>query len=150
MYLTIYLHIQLKKFFNNRTSLHSLLFREVVYWRLPHLSLPHWLIIRVGFEIKGSKRESSVNRLNLFKVLISSSTSFLQGRVTCSSDTLSSLSSSPFVIASAVAQKIQKQSIQQTMVKISWLQVGSVLLGTLNFFVRSIFVKLFQFFIFCL
>ena len=149
MYLTIYLHIQLKKFFNNRTSLHSLLFREVVYWRLPHLSLPHWLIMRVGFEIKGSKRESSVNRLNLFKVLISSSTSFLQGRVTCSSDTLSSLSSSPFVIASAVAQKIQKQSIQQTMVKISWLQVGSVLLGTLNFFVRSIFVKLFQFFIFC-
>ena len=149
MYLTIYLHIQLKKFFNNRTSLHSLLFREVVYWRLPHLSLPHWLIIRVGFEIKGSKRESSVNRLNLFKVLISSSTSFLQGRVTCSSDTLSSLSSSPFVIASAVAQKIQKQSIQHTMVKISWLQVGSVLLGTLNFFVRSIFVKLFQFFIFC-
>ena len=149
MYLTIYLHIQLKKFFNNRTSLHSLLFREVVYWRLPHLSLPHWLIMRVGFEIKGSKRESSVNRLNLFKVLISSSTSFLQRRVTCSSDTLSSLSSSPFVIASAVAQKIQKQSIQQTMVKISWLQVGSVLLGTLNFFVRSIFVKLFQFFIFC-
>ena len=149
MYLTIYLHIQLKKFFNNRTSLHSLLFREVVYWRLPHLSLPHWLIMRVGFEIKGSKRESSVNRLNLFKVLISSSTSFLQGRVTCSSDILSSLSSSPFVIASAVAQKIQKQSIQQTMVKISWLQVGSVLLGTLNFFARSIFVKLFQFFIFC-
>ena len=149
MYLTIYLHIQLKKFFNNRTSLHSLLFREVVYWRLPHLSLLHWLIMRVGFEIKGSKSESSVNRLNLFKVLISSSTWFLQGCVTCSSDTLSSFSSSPFVIASAVAQKIQKQSIQQTMVKISWLQVGSVLLGTLNFFVRSIFVKLFQFFIFC-
>ena len=51
--------------------------KEIVYWRLPHLSV-HWLIMRVGFEIKGSKRKSSVNRFNLFKVLIVWSTSFFQ------------------------------------------------------------------------
>ena len=52
--------------------------KEIAYWRLPHLSI-HWLIMRVGFEIKGSKPKSSVNSLNLFKVLIVSSASFLQG-----------------------------------------------------------------------
>ena len=80
--------------FNNRTRLHSLQFREIVYWQLPHLSLLHWLIMRVGFEIKESKLESSVNRLNLLKVLIASSTSLLEGCATGFSDSLSSLLSS--------------------------------------------------------
>ena len=60
-----------------------------------------YLIMRVGFEIKGSKPKSSVNRLNLFKVLIVSSTSFLQECAICSSDSSSSFSSSPSVITSA-------------------------------------------------
>ena len=50
--------------------------------------------MRVGFEIKESKLESSVNRLNLLKVLIASSTSLLQGCATSFSDSLSSLLSS--------------------------------------------------------
>ena len=37
-----------------------------------------------------------------------------------------------------VAQKIQKQSIQQKMVEIGWLQVESVLLGTLNWTTTSL------------
>ena len=74
--------------------------KEIVYWRLPNLSV-HWLIMRAGFEIKGSKPKSSVSRLNLFKVLIVSSTSFLQGCAVCSSDSSSSFSSSPSVITSA-------------------------------------------------
>ena len=80
--------------------------KEIVYWRLPSLSI-HWLIMRAGFEIKGSKPKSSVSRLNLFKVLIVSSTSFLQGCAVCSSDSSSSFSSSPSVILQDV-QKIQK------------------------------------------
>ena len=83
-----------QNFFNNITSLHSLLFREIVYWQLPHLSLLHWLIMRVGFEIKESKLESSVKRLNLLNVLIASSISLLQGCATGFSDSLSSLLSS--------------------------------------------------------
>ena len=50
--------------------------------------------MRVGFEIKESKLESSVNRLNLLKVLIASSTSLLEGCATGFSDSLSSLLSS--------------------------------------------------------
>ena len=57
--------------------------------------------MRVGFEIKGSKPKSSLNRLNLFKVLIASSTSFLKGRAICSSDSSTSFSLSPSVITSA-------------------------------------------------
>ena len=60
--------------FINITSLQSLLFKEVVYWRLPHF-IPSSLIVNmVRFEIKGSKPESSVKRLNLFKDSIASPT----------------------------------------------------------------------------
>ena len=89
----------------------------------------------IFFEIKGTKPESSVSRLNQFKVLVASSTSFLQGCAVCSLDSLSSFSSFPSVITSAGCSensKTMKQSIQQAMVQISWLQVESVLLGTLN------------------
>ena len=51
-----------------------------------------------AFEIKGPRIKSSVSRLNLFKVLIVSSTSFLQGCVICSLDSSSSFSSFPSVI----------------------------------------------------
>ena len=68
--------------------------------KLPHLSI-HWLIMRVGFEIKGSKPKSSVNRLNLFKVLIFSSTSFLKGCAIWPSDSSCWFSLSLSVITSA-------------------------------------------------
>ena len=57
--------------------------------------------MQVGFEFKGSKLKSSVNRFNLFKVLIVSSTSYLQGCANFSSDSSSSFSSSTSVITSA-------------------------------------------------
>ena len=68
--------------------------------KLPHLSI-HWLIMRVGFEIKGSKPKSSMNRLNLFKVLIFSSTSFLKGCAIWPSDSSCWFSLSLSVITSA-------------------------------------------------
>ena len=88
--------------------------------------------MRVGFEVKGSKPESSVSRLNLFKVLIVWSTSFLKKCAICSSDSSSLFSLSPSVITSAGCSKLQKQSIQQIMVEIVWFQVERVLLGMLN------------------
>ena len=74
--------------------------KEIIYWLLPHFSL-HWLIMWVGFDIKGSKHKSSVIRLNLFKVLIVLSTSILEGCAICLSDSSSSFSTSPSVITSA-------------------------------------------------
>ena len=135
------------------TSLHSLLFKGIAYRRLPHLSLLHWLIMRVGFEIKGSKSEFSVNRLNLFKALIASSTLFSQGCVTCSPDALSSFSSSTSVITSGGCSE-NSETIYSTGNGRDWLAISrkctsrNVELNG-NFFGRSIFVKLFQFFIFC-
>ena len=126
--------------------------KEIVYWRLPHLSL-HWLIMRVGFEMKGSKLKSSVNRLNFFKVLIVSPTSFLQGCANCLSDSSSSFSSSSSVITSAGCLE-NPETIYSTGNGRNWL-VPSRKCTSRNvelngsFFVRSIFVKLFQCFIPC-
>ena len=58
-------------------------------------------MMRVGFEIKGSKLKSSVNGLNLFKVLNVLSTSLLQRCANCSSDSSSSFSLSLSVITPA-------------------------------------------------
>ena len=126
--------------------------KEIVYWPLPHLSL-HWLIMRVDFEIKGSKPKSSVNRLNLFKVLIISSTSLLKGCAICSSDSSSSFSSSPSVITSAGCSE-NSETIYSTGNGRDWL-VPSRKFTSRNaelnnsFFVSSIFVELFQCFILC-
>ena len=94
----------------------------------------------VGSEIKGSKLKSSVNRLNLLKVLIVSSASFFQGCAISSFDSSSLFSSSSSVITSVVVQEIQKQSIQQKMVEIGCLQVEKGLLGKLNRMVASLLV----------
>ena len=103
------------------------------------LSLLPWLMMRGSFMIKWSKPESSVNRLNLFKVLIPSSTSFLEGCAICLSGSSSSFSSSPSVATSAILfRKIQKQSLRQTMFKICWFQVAIVLPGTMNWMATSL------------
>ena len=126
--------------------------KKVFYWRLPHLSI-HWLIMWVGFEVKGSKPESSVNRLNLFKVLIVWSTSFLKGCTICSSDSSSSFSLSPSVITSAGCLE-NSEIIYSTnngrdcLVSSRTCTSRNVELNG-NFTVRSIFVKLFQCFILC-
>ena len=115
--------------------------KEIVYWQLPHLSL-HWLIMQVGFEFKRSKLKSSVNRFNLFKVLIVSSTSYLQGCANCSSDSSSSFSSSPSVITSAGCLE-NSETIYSTDNGRNWLVPSRQrtsrnveLIG--SFFVRSI------------
>ena len=126
--------------------------KEIVYWLLPHLFL-HWLIMPVGFQIKGSKPKSSVNRLNLLKVLIVSSTSFLQRCAISSSDCSCSFSSSSSVITSAVCSE-NSEKIYSTDDGQDWLVPSrkctsrNVELNG-NFFVRSIFVNLFQCFILC-
>ena len=84
-----------------------------------------------GFQIKGSKPKSSVNRLNLFKVLIVSSTSFLQRCAISSLDYSCSFSSSSSVITSAVCSE-NSEKIYSTGDGQDWFQVESVLLGTLN------------------
>ena len=135
------------------TSLHSLLFKGIVYWQLPHLSLLHWLIMRLGFEIKGSKPKFSVNRINLFKALIASPTLFLQGCVTCSPDTLSSFSSYTSVITSGGCSEnletIYSTGNGQDRLATSRKCTSRNVELNGNIFGRSIFVKLFQFFIFC-
>ena len=109
--------------------------------------------MRVGFEIKGSKPKSSLNRLNLFKVLIASSTSFLKGRAICSSDSSTSFSLSPPVITSAGCSE-NSEIIYSTdngrdcLVPSRTCTSRNVELNG-NFFVRSIFVKLFQCFALC-
>ena len=40
-------------------------------------------------------------------------------------------------------QKIQKQSVQQTMVEIGWFQVESVLLGTLNVAIQQLLCQVY-------
>ena len=126
--------------------------KQIVYWWLPHLSL-HWLIMRVGFEVKGSKLKPCVNRFNLFKVLIVSSTSFLQECANCSSEISSLFSSSPPVITSAGCLE-NSETIYSTDNGRNWL-VPSRKCTSRNvelngsFFVGSIFVKLFQCFIPC-
>ena len=116
---------------------------------MPHLSL-HWLIMRVGFEIAGSKLKPCVNRFNLFKVLIVSSTSFLRG---CELNFSSSFSSSPPVITSAGYLE-NSETIYSTDSGRNWL-VPSRKCTSRNveliesFLVRSIFVKRFQRFILC-
>ena len=119
---------------------------------MSHLSL-HWLIWRVGFEIKGSKLKLCVNRFNLFKNVIVSSTSFLQGCAHCSSDFSSSFSSSLSVITSAGCLE-NSETIYSTDNGRNWLVPSRKctsrnveLIG--SFFARSIFVKRFQFFILC-
>ena len=126
--------------------------KEIVYWQLPHLSI-YCLIMWVGFEIKGLKPKSSGNRLNLVKVLIILSTSLLQRCAICSSDFSSSFSSSLFVITSAGCSE-NSEAIYSTGNGRDWLVRSrkctsrNVELNS-NFFVRSIFVKLFQCFILC-
>ena len=132
--------------------------KEIVYWRLfIYLSL-QWLIMRVGFEIKNlkfkSKLKSSVNRLNLFKVLIVSSTSFIQGWLnSLSSDSSSSFSSSWSVITSAGCLKnsetiCSKENGRDWLVPSRKCTSRNVELNG-SFFVGSIFAKLFQYFILC-
>ena len=128
----------------------NLMVKKIVYWWLPHLSI-HWLIMQVGFEIKRSKPKSSVNRLNLFKVLIVLSTSFLKRYAICSSD--SSFSLSPSVIASAGCSG-NSEIIYSTdngrdclVPSRTCTSRNAELNG--NFFVRSIFVRLFQCLVLC-
>ena len=109
--------------------------------------------MRVGFEIKESKLKPCVNRFNLFKVLIVSSTSFLQGRANCSSEISSLFSSSPPVITSAGCLE-NSETIYSTDNGRNWLVPSRKctsrnveLIG--SFFVRPIFVKRFQCFILC-
>ena len=67
--------------------------------------------------------------------LIVSSTSFLQGCASCSSDSSSSFSSSPSLITSEGCLENPEtiySTVQQTMVEIGWSQVESVLLGKLK------------------
>ena len=101
--------------------------------------------MRVGFEIKESKLKPCVNRFNLFKVLIVSSTSFLQGCANCSSEISSLFSSSPPVITSAGCLE-NSETIYSTDNGRNWLVPSRKctsrnveLIG--SFFVRSIFVK---------
>ena len=107
----------------------------------------------VGFEVKGSNLKSFVNRLDLFKVLIVSLTSFLQECSSCSSDSSSSFLSSPSVITSTGCLE-NSETIYSTDSGRDWL-VPSRKRTSRNielndsFFVRSIFVKLFQYFILC-
>ena len=107
----------------------------------------------VGSEIKGSKLKSSVNRFNLLKFLIVSSTSFFQGCAICSFDSSSLLSLSPSVITSVGCSE-NSETIYSTENGRDWL-VPSRKCTSRNvelngsFFVRSIFVKLFQCFILC-
>ena len=124
--------------------------KKTVYWQLLHLSI-QWLIMQVGFEIKGSKPKSSVNRINLFKVLIVSSTSFLKGGAICSSESSSSFSLSPSAITSAGCSENSEiiystDNGQDCLVPSRVCTSRNVELNS-NFFVRSIFVKLFQCFI---
>ena len=125
--------------------------KEIVYWWLAHLSL-HWFIMR-SFENKGSKLKSSVNRLNLFKSFIVSSTSFLQGCAICSSDSSSSFSLFPSLITCAGCSQ-NSEAIYLPDNGRDWSVPSrkctsrNVELNG-NFFVRSIFVRLFQCFIFC-
>ena len=105
----------------------------------------------VGFEIKGSNLKSFVNRLDLFKVLIVSLTSFLQECSICSSDSSSSFLSFPSVITSTGCLE-NSETIYSTDSGRDWL-VPSRKCTSRNvelngsFFIRSIFVKLFQYFI---
>ena len=124
--------------------------KKTVYWQLLHLSI-QWLIMKVGFEIKGSKPKSSVNRINLFKVLIVSSTSFLKGCAICSSESSSSFWLSLSAITSAGCSENSEiiystDSGQDCLVPSRACTSRNVELNS-NFFVRSIFVKLFQCFI---
>ena len=107
--------------------------------------------MQVGFEIKGSKPKSSVNRINLFEVLIVSSTSFLKGGAICSSESSSSFSLSPSAITSAGCSENSEiiystDNGQDCLVPSRACTSRNVELNS-NFFVRSIFVKLFQCFI---
>ena len=129
--------------------------KEIVYLRLfIYLSL-HWLIMRVGFEIKNlklkSKLKSSVNRLNLFKVLIVSSTSFLHECTVCWLDSSSSFLSSPSVITSVGCSENSETiySIENRRDRLFPSRKCTSRNVELNgsFFLRSIFVKLLQCFI---
>ena len=114
--------------------------------------------MRVGFEIKNlkfkSKLKSSVSRLNLCKVLIVLSTLFLQGCANSSSlDSSSLFSSSPSVITSAGCLKNSKtiylkDNGQDWLVPSRKCTSRNVELNG-SFFVKSTFVKLFQYFILC-
>ena len=115
-----------------------MLFKEIVYWWLLHLFVLHWLIMRVGFNIKASKPESSVNKLHLFKVLIASSTSVLAGCAICSSDSLSSFSSSPSIITSAGCSE-NSETIYSSDNGRDWLfTTRKCILGTLNWTTTSL------------
>ena len=95
------------------------------------------MIMRVGFEIKESKLKSSVNRLNLFKVLIVSSTSFLHECTVCSLDSSSSLSPSVITSVGCSGNSETTYSIENGR---DWLFPSRkcVLLGTLNWMVASL------------
>ena len=101
--------------------------------------------MRVGFEIKGSILKSSVNRLNLFKVLIALSASFLQECAISSLDSSSSFSSSPSVITS-VRFSENSETIYSTETARDWL-VPSRKCTSRNvelndsFFIRSFFCE---------
>ena len=101
--------------------------------------------MRVGFENKGSIPKSSVNRLNLFKVLIVSSASFFQGCAIYTLYSSSSFSSSPSVITSVGCSE-NSETIYSTENAQDWL-VPSRKCTSRNvelngsFFVRSFFCQ---------
>ena len=105
----------------------------------------------LALRLKRLKLKSSVNRLNLFKVLIVLSTSFLQGCAVCSLNSSSSFSSSPSVITSVGCSE-NSETIYSIENGLDWLFPSRKCTSRnveLNgsFFVRSIFVKLLQCFI---
>ena len=112
--------------------------KEIFYWLLPHLSL-HWLIMRVGFEIKGSKLKSSVNSFKFsvlcFDCLVNFITSWMRNLF---------IRFFIFIFIILVCNYLCRlfgkfrNNIEQTMVKIGWFQVESALLGTLNLMQASL------------
>ena len=126
--------------------------KETFYLHWTYLSV-HRLLMPVSSEIKGSKLKSSVNRLNLLKVLIVSSTSFFQGCAICSLDSSSLFSSSPSVITSVGCPQ-NSWKIYSTENFRDWLPPSRTYTSRNverngRFFVRSIFIKLFQCCILC-
>ena len=104
--------------------------------------------MQVSFEIKESKPESSVNRLNLFIVSIVSLTSFLERCAICSSGPSSSFSSSPSVITSAGCSENSEtisstDNGQDSLVPSSNCTSRKVELNG-NFFVRSVLSSSFR------
>ena len=97
--------------------------------------------MQVGFEIKGSKPKSSMNRLNLFKFLIVSSTLCLKECAICSSDSSTSFSLSSVITSTGCSENSEiiysTDNGRDCLVPIRTCTSRNVELNG-NFFVRSI------------